>query len=108
MPTIPQIVAQIRTAVFGKDVRESIAQGIEACHTENTTAATQLVQLKSAIADDFDTSTDYTAGKCVFYTDGKLYRFNTDHDAGAWNSTEVDEVNIADHAVFDMANGVTF
>lgn len=29
MATISQIVAQIRTAIFGKDVRENIAQGIE-------------------------------------------------------------------------------
>ena len=32
MATIDQIVAQIRTAVFGKDVRENIAQGIEKCY----------------------------------------------------------------------------
>ena len=32
MATISQIVAQIRTAVFGKDVRENIAQGIEKCY----------------------------------------------------------------------------
>ena len=34
MATISQIVAQIRTAIFGKDVRENIAQGIEQCYDE--------------------------------------------------------------------------
>ena len=34
MATISQIVAQIRTAVFGKDVRENIAQGIEKCYDD--------------------------------------------------------------------------
>lgn len=34
MATIAQIVAQIRTAIFGKDVRESIAQGIEKCYSD--------------------------------------------------------------------------
>ena len=34
MATIAQIVAQIRTAVFGKDVRENIAQGIEKCYDD--------------------------------------------------------------------------
>lgn len=32
MATMPQILAQIRTAIFGKDVRENIAQGIEKCY----------------------------------------------------------------------------
>lgn len=30
-PTIDAIVAQIRTALYGKDVRENIALGIETC-----------------------------------------------------------------------------
>ena len=34
MATIAQIVAGIRTAIFGKDVRENIAQGIEQCYDE--------------------------------------------------------------------------
>lgn len=40
MATINQIVAQIRTALFGKDVRENIAQGIEKCYTDVTTGET--------------------------------------------------------------------
>lgn len=33
-PSIEQIIAQIRTALFGKDVRENIALGIEKCYAE--------------------------------------------------------------------------
>ena len=33
-PTIEQIVEQIRTAVYGKDVRENIALGIEKCYED--------------------------------------------------------------------------
>lgn len=32
MATIAQIVEQIRNAIYGKDVRENIAQGIEKCY----------------------------------------------------------------------------
>lgn len=40
MATISQIVAQIRTAIFGKDVRENIAQGIEKCYTDVSSGVT--------------------------------------------------------------------
>lgn len=40
MATISQIVAQIRTAIFGKDVRENIAQGIEQCYTDVSAGVT--------------------------------------------------------------------
>lgn len=56
MATIAQIVAQIRTAVFGKDVRENIAQGIEKCYAdveELTDDCTELsVNLKSAFTTE--------------------------------------------------------
>jgi len=42
MATISQIVAQIRTAIFGRDVRENIAQGIEKCYTDVTSGTTIL------------------------------------------------------------------
>ena len=35
-PSIEQIIAQIRTAIFGKDVRENIALGIEKCYADAT------------------------------------------------------------------------
>lgn len=39
MATIAQIVEQIRHAIYGKDVRENIAQGIEKCYEETGTAS---------------------------------------------------------------------
>ena len=43
-------------------------------------------------AGAFSTSTAYTAGQYVTYTDGYFYRFTADHAAGAWNSAEVTQV----------------
>ena len=40
MSVISDIVAQIRTAVFGRDVRESIAQGIQICYDDVWTSST--------------------------------------------------------------------
>ena len=34
MSRIDDLVSQIRTAVYGRDVRESIAEGIELCYEE--------------------------------------------------------------------------
>lgn len=44
MPNINQIVEQIRHAVFGKDVRENIAEGIEKCY-EDATANAQIERI---------------------------------------------------------------
>lgn len=41
-PTIEQIVAQIRTAIFGKDVRENIALGIEKTYADTSTATERI------------------------------------------------------------------
>lgn len=38
--TIQQILIGIRTAIFGKDVRESIAQGIEKCYDDVSSGVT--------------------------------------------------------------------
>lgn len=42
-PSIEQIVAQIRTALFGKDVRENIALGIEKCYSEVSDISVQQI-----------------------------------------------------------------
>lgn len=41
----------------------------------------------------FDTSTAYSSGEYVVYQNN-LYQFNTDHVAGAWNSSEVIAVKV--------------
>ena len=47
------------------------------------------------VAPTFSTSAAYSAGDYVLYSD-VLYRFNVDHAAGAWNSSQVTAVKIGD------------
>ena len=49
--------------------------------------------LWTSLAPAFSTSVNYTAGQYVTYN-GALYRFTTDHAAGAWNSAHVTATNI--------------
>jgi hypothetical protein len=53
---------------------------------------------RSDIATEFNTTTAYTAG-CYVYHEGKLYQFNADHSAGAWDPTDVVEANVTDQIV---------
>ena len=53
---------------------------------------------RSDIATEFNTTTAYTAG-CFVYYEGKLYQFNADHAAGAWDPTDVVEANVTDQIV---------
>ena len=53
---------------------------------------------KSDIATEFNTTTNYTAG-CFVYYQGKLYQFNADHSAGAWDPTDVVVANVTDQVV---------
>lgn len=46
------------------------------------------------IAPLFNTSTAYAKGDCAI-KDAVLYRFKTAHSAGAWNSSEVDAINVS-------------
>ena len=43
----------------------------------------------------FSTAADYDTGDVVYYGN-KLWKFTSDHEAGAWNSEEVDEYSIKD------------
>ena len=42
-PSIQEIVAQIRTAIYGRDVRENIALGIEKCYGDNASISVQQI-----------------------------------------------------------------
>ena len=57
---------------------------------------------RSDIATEFNTTTAYTAG-CFVYHEGKLYQFNADHAAGAWDPTDVVEANVTDQIVSNAA-----
>ena len=52
MASIDQIVEQIRTAVYGKDVRENIAQGIEQCYGETAKISDLNNAISSMAVDD--------------------------------------------------------
>lgn len=57
---------------------------------------------KADIATEFNTTTAYTAG-CFVYYGGKLYQFNADHAAGAWDPTDVVVANVTDQVVSNKA-----
>ena len=63
-PSIQQIVAQIRTAVFGKDVRENIALGIEKCYEDSEDNAK-----KSDVVNNLTTT---ASGKILDARQGKV------------------------------------
>lgn len=49
----------------------------------------------SVIAPAFSAETAYTAGEYVTY-ESKLYKFTTDHAAGAWDVSDVTEITVSD------------
>jgi len=52
--------------------------------------------VREMISDnEFDATTAYEEDDIVTYEDG-LYKFNTDHAAGAWTGTDADEIDILD------------
>lgn len=57
-----------------------------AVHVQNT---------QNMVAPPFDTNTAYPIGKRVTYNN-RLYQFTSAHAIGAWDSSEVTEVNVAD------------
>ena len=57
------------------------------------------------IAPEFSTTAQYLEGDLVF-KDGSLYRFEVDHDPGAWNSAEVMETTIAENLVMFPGDGL--
>lgn len=57
-----------------------------AVHVQNT---------QNMVAPPFDTNTAYPIGKRVTYNN-RLYQFTSAHAIGAWDSTEVTEVNLTD------------
>lgn len=63
------------------------------------------VIVENDIAYPFNTNTDYYIGDFVFYNH-TLYRFETDHTAGEWNSEEVAAVKVCDNIVTDFGDGL--
>lgn len=57
---------------------------------------------RSDIATEFSATTSYTAGNFVYYQ-GKLYIFNVDHAAGAWDASDVSPANVTDEVTSNKA-----
>ena len=70
------------------DLTQLLAQ-ISAMETATAAANAAASSALTNFAGAFSSSTAYTAGQYVTYTDGKFYRFTTNHAAGAWNSAHV-------------------
>ena len=49
----------------------------------------------ASVASAFDATEDYETGDYVVYG-GQLYKFTSDHDAGAWDANDAEAVGIAD------------
>ena len=69
---------------------------IEIFNNESATTETLWCKDESArnsIAPEFNSSSTYTSGSYVYYNN-ILYRFTTNHTAGAWNSSQVTAVTV--------------
>ena len=56
---------------------------------------TRIDDVAKMITGFFDNTTPYVTGDIVIYEDD-LYKFNTDHAAGDWDATEVDQITVID------------
>lgn len=75
------------------DLTQLLAE-IDNMRTATAAANAAAERALANFAQAFSTSTAYTAGQYVTYTDGKLYVFTADHAAGAWNSSQVAAVTV--------------
>lgn len=89
---IDRYLNQIRTAVYGKQVRSAIADGIEECYNRDI-RNNPLIIKKKVLAEEFDASKNYSKGKLVYY-EGDIYIFTSDHSAGAWKTDNPDAIVI--------------
>lgn len=56
---------------------------------------TRIDDVAKMITGFFDNTTAYVTGDIVIYEDD-LYKYNTDHAAGDWDATEVDQITVID------------
>ena len=63
--------------------------------------------VEAMVADEFNANNTYSVGDYVIYN-GKLYKFTTAHETGAFDGNDAVEVNIADEMVSDVkVNGTS-
>ena len=72
----------------------ALASGIDSTKVgQISTNQTNILSAESMVCDNaFSTSTAYAEGDIVTYNH-KLYKFKTAHSAGAWNSSQVDQIS---------------
>lgn len=87
------------------DLTQLLAE-ISAMETATAAANAAASSALTNFAGAFSSSTAYTAGQYVTYTDGKFYRFTTNHSAGAWNSAHVVAVT-AGGELADLKSAIT-
>lgn len=100
--TVAERIAEINAtgATNVGTVNSAGAAQVNAINAKATEVTAQLAssgEMEDMVAQTFNTSTAYTAGTYVIQTVNnvnKLYRFNTDHAAGAWNANEVTEIKL--------------
>ena len=94
------------------NVNSAGATQVNAINTKATEVTAQLAssgEMEDMVAQTFNTSTAYSAGTYVIQTVNnvnKLYRFNTDHAAGAWNVSEVTEIKLGNE-VTDLKSALS-
>lgn len=84
-------------------------QAVAAKAAEVTSQLATSEEMEDMIAGTFNTTTAYSAGTYVIQTVSgvnKLYRFNTDHAAGAWNASEVTEIKLGNE-VSDLKSAIS-
>lgn len=80
----------------GSDATETTVEALIASVVSNVASlAATVAKLAADIADEFDTSSPYSAGDVVMYN-GDLYKFTDDKAAGAWDSTKVTAATVVD------------
>lgn len=94
------ILPDITTAINGKADASDVGDLTELETTDKTSivGAVNEVNTKAgsgfdSVAPEFSVSTSYTTGQYV-YKNGVLYKFTSDHTAGAWTGTDADAVTV--------------
>lgn len=115
--TVAERIAEINAAGTTNvgNVNSAGAAQVSAINAKATEVTAQLAssgEMEDMVAQTFNTSTAYSAGTYVIQTVNgvnKLYRFNTDHAAGAWIGTDATEIQITGEVsnLKSAINGIT-
>lgn len=71
MATIAQDLQQIRTAVYGEEVREAIADGIELCYSDTTSGVNRASEAATA-ANNAANAANTAARRCYIISTSQI------------------------------------